>query len=230
MAARFFAGTSPSFLSYMLLILFGPLSSFFCKRCPGRLNLSFVTALESGIEPIFLRSLLFEIWPVARTPKTNFGQFLLKTFIKSFKGFRSIHNSQSYLTTIMTKSFYMPCPVYHDYGFHLSIFPNIFLRKKEKKMSHDYSTFYISLHPPSLLIKLPRLVMVSAWSVLTLPNIIFSTPFINSLSEKVFLTLISKPILAPWTLRTSIHFTKTFLSAIKLFNWSLFLKSPRDFP
>ena len=50
--------------------IFGNLSSFIPSTCPSHINLSFIIALESGIEPHFSYSLLFEIWSISRTPRT----------------------------------------------------------------------------------------------------------------------------------------------------------------
>ena len=63
--------------------IFGILSSFVRRTCPSHLNLSFIIAVESGTEPHFLNSLLFEIRSVTRGPRIIRRQFLWKTFSKS---------------------------------------------------------------------------------------------------------------------------------------------------
>ena len=56
--------------------LFGNLPSFIHRTCPSHLYFSFIIALESGIEPQFLYSLLFEIWSVSRVSRTIWIQEL----------------------------------------------------------------------------------------------------------------------------------------------------------
>ena len=62
--------------------LFGNLSSFIRRTWPSHLNLSFIIAPESGIEPHFSYNLLFEIRSVSRVPRTIRRQFLWKTSSK----------------------------------------------------------------------------------------------------------------------------------------------------
>ena len=45
-------------------------SPFICRTYPSHLILSFIIALESGIEPHFSYSLLFEMLSVSRVPRT----------------------------------------------------------------------------------------------------------------------------------------------------------------
>ena len=82
--------------------ILGNLSSFIRKTCPSHLNLSFIIALESGIEPHYSYSLLFEIRSVSRVPRKILKQFLWKTSSKSSSAFRSAHASDPYLTTVIT--------------------------------------------------------------------------------------------------------------------------------
>ena len=51
-------------------ILLSSVSCFIHRTCPSHLNLSLIIALESGIEPHFSYSLLLEIRPVSRVPRT----------------------------------------------------------------------------------------------------------------------------------------------------------------
>ena len=83
--------------------IFGNLSSFICRSCPSHLNLYFVIALESGIEPHFSYSLLFEIWSVSQVPRTFHRQFLWKTSIKSSSTFQSAHASEPFLNTVINR-------------------------------------------------------------------------------------------------------------------------------
>jgi hypothetical protein len=73
--------------------ILGNLSSFIHRMCPSHLNLSLIIALESGIEPHFVYSLLFDIRSVSRVPEAIRRQFLWKTSSKSSKVFRSAHAS-----------------------------------------------------------------------------------------------------------------------------------------
>ena len=82
--------------------IFGNLSSFIRTTCSSHLNLSFIIALESGIEPHFSYSLLFEIRSVSRLLKTIRKQFLWKTSSKSSSSFCGAHASEPYLTTEIT--------------------------------------------------------------------------------------------------------------------------------
>ena len=77
---------------------FSNLSSFIRITCPNHLNLT----LESGIEPHFSYSLLFEIRSVSRVPRTILMQFLWKTSSKSSSAFLSTHASEPYLSTVFT--------------------------------------------------------------------------------------------------------------------------------
>jgi hypothetical protein len=82
--------------------IFGNLSSFIHTTCPRHLNHSFNIALESGIEPHFSYSLLFEIRSVSRVLRTVLKHFLWKTSRKSSSAFWSAHASEPYLTTVIT--------------------------------------------------------------------------------------------------------------------------------
>ena len=82
--------------------IFGNLSSFIRRTWPSHLNLSFIIAPESGIEPHFSYNLLFEIRSVSRVPRTIRRQFLWKTSSKFSSAFRSAHASEPYLTTVTT--------------------------------------------------------------------------------------------------------------------------------
>ena len=82
--------------------IFGNLSSFIRRTWPNHLNLSFIIALESRIEPHITYSLLFEIRSVSRVPRTIRRQFLWKTSSKFSSAFRSAHASEPYLTTVIT--------------------------------------------------------------------------------------------------------------------------------
>ena len=63
--------------------IFGNLSSFIRRTWLSHLNLSFIIALESGIEPHFSYSLLLEIRSVSRVPRTICRQFLWKACLVS---------------------------------------------------------------------------------------------------------------------------------------------------
>jgi len=82
--------------------IFGNLSSFIRRTWPSHLNLSFIIALESEIEPHSLQSLLFELRAVRRVSRTIRRQFLWKTYCKSSYAFQSAHFSEPYLTTVIT--------------------------------------------------------------------------------------------------------------------------------
>ena len=82
--------------------ILGNLSSFIRRTWPRHLNLSFIIAPESGIEPHFSYNLLFEIRSVSRVPRTIRRQFLWKTSSKFSSAFRSAHASEPYLTTVTT--------------------------------------------------------------------------------------------------------------------------------
>ena len=82
--------------------ILGNLSSFIRRTWPSHLNLYFIVALESGIEPHFSYNLLFEIRSVSRVPRTNRRQFLWKTSSKFSYAFRSAYASEPYLTTVIT--------------------------------------------------------------------------------------------------------------------------------
>ena len=82
--------------------IFGNLSSFIRRTWPSHLNLSFIIALESGIEPHFSYNLLFEIRSVSRVPRTIRRQFHWKTSSKFSSAFRSAHASEPYLTIVIT--------------------------------------------------------------------------------------------------------------------------------
>ena len=82
--------------------IFSNLSSFIRRTWPSHLNLSFIIAPESGIEPHFSYSLLFEIRSVSRVPRTIRRQFLWKTSSKFSSAFWSVHASEPYLTTVIT--------------------------------------------------------------------------------------------------------------------------------
>ena len=82
--------------------IFGNLSSFIRRTWPSHLNLSFIIALERGIESHFSYNLLFEIRSVSRVPRTIRRQFLWKTSNKFSFAFRSAHASEPYLTTAIT--------------------------------------------------------------------------------------------------------------------------------
>ena len=82
--------------------IFGNLSSFIRRTWLSHLNLSFIIAPESGIEPHFSYNLLFEIRSVSRVPRTIRRQFLWKTSSKFSSAFRSAHASEPYLTTVIT--------------------------------------------------------------------------------------------------------------------------------
>ena len=68
-------------------------------------NLSFIIALESGIEPNFSYKLLFEIQSVSRVPRAIRRQFLWKTSSKFSSAFRNTHASEPYLITVITLAF-----------------------------------------------------------------------------------------------------------------------------
>jgi len=74
----------------------------FFHYSPSHLNLSFIVALESVIEPHFSYSLLFEILSVSRVPRTIPSQFLWKMSSKPSSAFRSAHASEPNLTTAIT--------------------------------------------------------------------------------------------------------------------------------
>jgi hypothetical protein len=82
--------------------IFSNLSSLIRTTCPHHLSLSFIIALENGIEPYFSYNLLFEIRLVSRVPRTIRKQFLWKTSRRSSSTFRITHNSEPYLTTVIT--------------------------------------------------------------------------------------------------------------------------------
>ena len=82
--------------------IFGSLSSFIHRTWLSQPNLSFIIALESGIEPHFSYSLLFEKRSVRWVPRTIHRQFLWKTSSKFPFDFRSILASESYLTIVTT--------------------------------------------------------------------------------------------------------------------------------
>ena len=82
--------------------IFGNLSSFIRRTWPSHLNLSFIIALYSGIEPHFSCNLLFEIRSVSRVPRTIRRQFLGKTSSNFSSAFGSAHASEPYLTTVIT--------------------------------------------------------------------------------------------------------------------------------
>ena len=80
--------------------IFGNMSSFIRRTWPSHLNLSFIIAPESRIEPHFSYNLLFEIRSVSRVPRTIRKQFLWKISSKLSSAFRSAHASEPYLTTV----------------------------------------------------------------------------------------------------------------------------------
>ena len=82
--------------------IFGNLSSFIRWTCPSHLNLSLITALKSWIEPRFPYSLPFEMRSVSRVPRTITRQFLWKTSSKSSSAFRSTHDWELCLTSVIT--------------------------------------------------------------------------------------------------------------------------------
>ena len=81
--------------------IFGNLTSFIRRTCPSHLNLSFITALEIGIEPHFSYILLFEIRSVSRVPRTIYRR-VSKKHLENLHPFRSTHASEPYLTTVIT--------------------------------------------------------------------------------------------------------------------------------
>ena len=64
--------------------IFGNLSSFIHRTGPSHLNHSHIIALETGLEPHFSYSQLFEIRSVKRVPKTIRRQLLWKTYSHFF--------------------------------------------------------------------------------------------------------------------------------------------------
>jgi len=81
--------------------IFCNLLPYIHKTCPSLLNLSFVVALESEIEPYFSYSLLFETLSVW-VPRTIRRQFSGKTSFKFSSAFQSVHDSEPFLTTVIT--------------------------------------------------------------------------------------------------------------------------------
>ena len=82
--------------------IFGNLSCLIRGTCSSHLNLLSIIALDSGIEPHFSYSRLFEIQSVSRVPRTIHRQFLWKTSSKSPSTFRGTHTSEPCLTTVIT--------------------------------------------------------------------------------------------------------------------------------
>ena len=122
--------------------IFDNLSSFIHKMCPSHLILSLIIALESGIEPHFSYSLLFEIRSVSRLPRIIHRIFLQKTSSRSSSAFRSGHTSEPYLTIVITVAsciLILVCRL-------IFLFFQIFLTVK-KHTSFDYSAFNIITAP-----------------------------------------------------------------------------------
>ena len=131
--------------------IFCNLLSFIRRTWPSYLNLSFIIALESGIEPHFSYNLLFEIRSVSQVPRTIRGQFLWKTSSKFSSAFRSVHASEPYFTPVITVASNILILVWR----HLPILPN-FLSCEKHSWALAILVFTSSLLPPSLLIILPR--------------------------------------------------------------------------
>ena len=118
---------------------FGYLSSFICRMWPSHLNLSFIIAPESGIEPHFLYNLLFEIQSVSQIPRTICRQFLWKTSCKFSSAFWSAHASEPYLTTVITVASNILILV----SRLIFLFLQTFFNCEKAPLSLSYSTFNI---------------------------------------------------------------------------------------
>ena len=82
--------------------IFGNLSSFIHRTCLSHFKLSPIVVLETGIEPHFSHSLLFEIRSVNWIPRATRRQFLRRTSSKSSSVLSCAHYSGKYLTTVIT--------------------------------------------------------------------------------------------------------------------------------
>ena len=123
--------------------IFGNLSSFIRRTWPSHLNLYFILAPESGIEPHFSYNLLFEIRLVSRVPRTIRRQFLWKISGKFSSAFRSAHASEPYLTTVIivaSNILILVCRL-------IFLFFQTFFNCEKNTLSFSYSTFNIFTAP-----------------------------------------------------------------------------------